>query len=512
MPQIQQEGAGRQHQVRQGSIRSLVAGTLRRLPSPRDEAALALARAARSLVKGDRPLVKGDRPVTDRQRDGSSPAGTGTSDCLVRPTRPVADRPPPPQVEVADPGESAAVRAGWQLVDAHERLTAAGARKVFRQEIGAWRRYAEQTVPVLLDRAGRPRQMSGNVPSRCRRTMDFVLPGDRVFDVGVGGGELACLLLRDRQVASYAGIELLDRQVALAREVVAANGIDQTPFHVQQGDLYRLTAEQVAETGANLIICCEVLEHVPDAELALKTLADALPEGADLLFSVPLHGRLESVWGHCSVFDVVRLQAMLAGAGLHLHHVEPLANTWTIMVASRDRGPSRRVREADRRPAEPTSVPLTRYRDFVDVPIADMASAPRSATDAAVRIRPAQHQNGTDGLEVDSSGPLGGVRFPVNGLEALRLMLSYDDVEHLERLEILVRRKGAKIGGWRYAPPAKHLASAKPCLAAFRPGEGGVSTQPDTFSNLHTADEVQILARVPEGRSARFRLSAAYLP
>ncbi len=106
------------------------------------------------------------------------------------------------------------------------------------------------------------------------------------------------------------------------------------------GDLYDLTRDRLDELGATFVICCEVLEHVPDAEKALKVLADALPDGAELLFSVPLHGRLEGVWGHVSVFDAARLKQMLDGAGLYAHHVEPLANTWSLVVASR--APSRR--------------------------------------------------------------------------------------------------------------------------------------------------------------------------
>src|SRR5699024_2685891 len=98
-----------------------------------------------------------------------------------------------------------------------------------------------------------------------------------------------------------------------------------------------------------------------------KILADVLPEGADLLFSVPLFGRLESVWGHLSVFDVARLKRMLAGAGLIAHHVEPVANTWTFVVASKSSEPSERVRQARSRPPHNVSQPLADKRVFRNV-------------------------------------------------------------------------------------------------------------------------------------------------
>src|SRR5688500_6957938 len=48
--------------------------------------------------------------------------------------------------EVSDPTEALAVRAGWQLIDAYERLSVLGARQVFGREVDAWRAYTEDTI------------------------------------------------------------------------------------------------------------------------------------------------------------------------------------------------------------------------------------------------------------------------------------------------------------------------------------------------------------------------------
>jgi hypothetical protein len=131
--------------------------------------------------------------------------------------------------------------------------------------------------------------------------------------------------------------------------------------------VYALERIEVAATGATVVVCCEVLEHLSDPEKALRALADALPDGADLIFSVPLYGRLEAVWGHCTVYDVARLRSMCEAAGLYVHHVEPLANTWNYVVASRGPEPSARVREAASRSWPTAPAMLARAYDFQTV-------------------------------------------------------------------------------------------------------------------------------------------------
>jgi 2-polyprenyl-3-methyl-5-hydroxy-6-metoxy-1,4-benzoquinol methylase len=130
------------------------------------------------------------------------------------------------------------------------------------------------------------------------RVFDFVQPGDRIFDIGLGRGYLCGLLLRDGGVASYAGIDIGEKNLEATRSMVEAKGLQANLVDVSLGDLYDVTAEQIGRSGTSLVICCEVLEHVPDPERAMVVLADALPEDAELLISVPLFGRLDFVWGH----------------------------------------------------------------------------------------------------------------------------------------------------------------------------------------------------------------------
>ncbi|MET1039201.1 MAG: class I SAM-dependent methyltransferase [Aeromicrobium sp.] len=418
---------------------------------------------------------------------------------------------PPAEIEidheVTDAGEAAAVRAGWLLIDAYERLSSKAASRVFGHEIRAWHDYAADTIADLVSPAGRIMVDVEQSPVnrlRYRRTMDFAHKGDRVFDVGFGRGYLAAQLIQERGVAGYHGIDIVDTWVEDAHLLLDANGLAGADIVLEQGDLFDLTRETIAATHADLVICCEVLEHVDDAELALRVLADALPDGADLLFSVPLHGRLEQVWGHASVFDVARLKQMLDGAGLHAHHVEPLANTWSLVVASRDPGGSARVRDASRRPAVRSSLPLVREHRFVDVAPADLTpvSAPAGASVLGT----------VDGIHVTCSvSSHGGLGFPVHGLESLRLWFSFADCDAVERFDVIARAGSEQVCSWSWKPGTKHPATGQRRIW-FRPGEASVGVVPGPHGSMLDVDSVEVVAQLPAGRNATFGLAAAYLP
>lgn len=461
---------------------------LKRLPAPWDERALTLARKLKGAATGT------PAPATAQALPG-------------RWLREVAEHPrtgPEQDPEGTDAAERAAVRAGWQLVDAYERLSIAGAARIFEPELSAWFDYAGQSVPKLTP-WGRPGGLkiheSKTNMLRYRRTMDFVRPGERVFDVGFGRGYLAGLLLRDRKVAAYHGIDIVRPNVGSTRKMLAANGLEAAEVGLSIGDIYDLTREQVEATGASVLICCEVLEHVPDAELALRTLADALPDGADLVFSVPLFGRLESVWGHVSVFDAARLKAMLHGAGLIAHHVEPLANVWTLVVASKSAEPSARVREASLRPGVNVSRPLSAKRDFVDVPAAQLSGV-------ACDLDPVEEYEATWLI----AGRQASVTFPVDGVESIRLMFKFIDFTAVSAVGVRALNGKRTVARWTWTPKAAQIAGTAKKLFSMRPGESLPGFAAMETGDAGSADRVQIAVKVRPGESAEFGLRAAYLP
>jgi 2-polyprenyl-3-methyl-5-hydroxy-6-metoxy-1,4-benzoquinol methylase len=407
--------------------------------------------------------------------------------------------------EVSDPYAAAAVRAGWQLVDANERLSVAAARRVFGAEVDAWRAYTDDTIINLASTTGRgAAHESKNNRLRYRRMMDFARKGDRVFDVGFGQGFLAAQLIKGSGIAKYHGIDIVDGYVRSATKLFANNGLADAPIVLEKGDLYDLTREKVESTGADLVICCEVLEHVPDAELALRTLADALPDGADLIFSVPLIGRLEGVWGHVSVFGVARLKQMLDGANLYAHHVEPLSNMWALVVASRDPAPSRRVREASHRPPIRVEVPLSSGYDFLNVQSSDFTVGAGSSS-AAVSVT----QSGEEKVTCRFAAS-GGVTFPVPGLGSLRLAFDFAEAAGVERISVVARAQGVTTCQWDWklgdSVPSGRVA------VKVRPGEIGSRFISGQHKNVHLTDEVEFQVGLRDGGAAVIDLKAAVLP
>lgn len=98
-----------------------------------------------------------------------------------------------------------------------------------------------------------------------------------VIEVGCGEGELALRLAR-RGLRVRAS-DLSEEIIEVARERAGAQGLD-VGFEVAD-----ILAVQDGDPPADLVVCCEVLEHLPEPEAALRHLAGL---GApQYLFSVP---------------------------------------------------------------------------------------------------------------------------------------------------------------------------------------------------------------------------------
>ena len=422
-----------------------------------------------------------------------------------------------------DPREAASVRAGWILVDAHERLGARKARQAFRPWLDASVERAKATLADL-----RPWKEglttfkiheSDTNRLRHRRILDLVLEGETVFDVGTGRGYMCGLLLRERAVAAYHGIDLVSWYRKQVAKVLEANNLPSENVHVQEGDLYELQRETIEASGATVVTCSEVLEHVPDAAKALRALADALPPNADLVFSVPMYGRIENVWGHCSTFDSTRLKLLCEGARLYVHHVEPVANTWTLVVASRRPDPSDRVLNALAASFEPSpSVPLADMYEFVPVNYADMTPYARAFT-RRCKVSPAERGDVRCEVARDRlatlwpSAQLVGVTFPVRGLTALRIRLGLPCDAPVSEVIVAAYAQSLQVGQWLWRPQSSQLSVREARRWAFRFGE---AAPPFEYSGLpakpQDVDRVEIIVRRKYGRSLSFTAGAAYIP
>jgi len=429
--------------------------------------------------------------------------------------------------------EPGRVRAGWELVDLVEQLGDGPSRRLLaprwetERDRGA-SGYAPLKYGDLTSVEEAAMYESPNNLARFRRTLDFALPGDSVVEVGIGRGYLGTRLLRDGGATSYLGLDLFEENAAATRQTLAANGYAAAGT-ADVGDLYELTRAEVAAVDAGLLVCCEVLEHVPDPERALEVLADALPEGTELLITTPLLGRMETIWEHVALFGVLRLRRMVELAGLTVHHVEPLANQWVLLLASRGPGPSARAARAtslgapEIRPLEPAD----RATTITNVPIDKVDALPsrwnKRATATIGRLGvydPGRPESivlrmraeplaslpdpGTDG-DTDNGGRYAGLALAANYKLGVRLELELVDVEDgVHDLYVDFYDGPTRVGRWKW-DLADRPKKAVPTFT-LRPGLKGHYLRPVNLGDLRRADRVEIFARLEPGASAELRL------
>ena len=181
-------------------------------------------------------------------------------------------------------------------------------------------------------------------------TVDFeqfpVEPGERVLDMGCGGGRHAFALYRRgaRVVAlDLDAAELKDVAgmfAAIAPEVPAG-----ASAQAIRGSAYELP---FADASFDRIIAAEVLEHLPEDARAMAELARVLKPGGSIAVTVPRWGPEKVCWalsdayhanegGHIRIYKADQLRERLEQAGLEPvggHHAHALhAPYWWLKCA-----------------------------------------------------------------------------------------------------------------------------------------------------------------------------------
>jgi 2-polyprenyl-3-methyl-5-hydroxy-6-metoxy-1,4-benzoquinol methylase len=416
--------------------------------------------------------------------------------------------------------ERALVQAGWETLDLLGRIGTSQSKKLLGYRWDSERRRGADWFRPLQRPAGWSASAfavyeTEATHTRFRRTLDFVEKGDRVLEVGTGRGYTGGLFLRDGGVAAYLGIELVQKNVDEANQVLALNEVADRGS-VVQGDLFEVDRALVNGFQPDLVVCCEVLEHVEDPEKALQALADLLPPNADLLISVPVEGRLETVWGHLAIFDADRTRAMIEDAGLHVHAVDVCEDMWALVVASHSPAPSARAAAAAAAGIGSHRLPASRSgpRSFVrlDLGTAEVSPNPR-------RIRD-QHltRDAKDAVIVTieaaplrvplPGGSLGGLTLPIRQARGLRLELDLADAKAVRALVVEAYDGSTLVSSWRWDLGKRRPRSPKATyvFGADRPSK---FFTPVRTGELERADHVVISAQVKAGSTASVRLPRA---
>ena len=183
-------------------------------------------------------------------------------------------------------------------------------------------------------------------------TVDFdrfpVRPGDRVLDMGCGGGRHAFALFR-----RGADVTALDMDAAELKDVAgmfaAMREAGEVPLGASaravRGTAYSLP---FADDTFDRIIAAEVLEHLPQDERAMGELFRVLKPGGLIAVTVPRWGPELVCWalssryhevegGHVRIYRGDELRRRLAGVGLEpvdAHHTHALhAPYWWLKCA-----------------------------------------------------------------------------------------------------------------------------------------------------------------------------------
>jgi ubiquinone/menaquinone biosynthesis C-methylase UbiE len=117
----------------------------------------------------------------------------------------------------------------------------------------------------------------------CIRQMLAVRPGDRILEVGCGGGHVLRMFPNNELV----GVDVSGRMIAKARRNLRGYNVE-----LLKGELDEL---ELPPASFERIICTEVLEHVVDPQRLLSELARVLAVDGKIVVTLPNDGLIERV-------------------------------------------------------------------------------------------------------------------------------------------------------------------------------------------------------------------------
>jgi 2-polyprenyl-3-methyl-5-hydroxy-6-metoxy-1,4-benzoquinol methylase len=350
---------------------------------------------------------------------------------------------------------------------------------------------------------------------RARRVLDYILPGERIADIGVNYGYLSGLILRERRPEHYAGFDLGQHQLDSVQSLIDERRLDPPSVELALGDVYELGGESLGRHRPGLVLLTEVLEHVSDAEEALARIAAALPPAASILFTVPLFGRHDTCWGHRSVFDVVRVREMSRQAGLTVYRAEPVHNRWLFVLAGRSPTADTPRLAALDASGWPSAV-SPRVHRYATALVNERAL--RVSKRWCVRLRePLEVERGAHWISVGGCSVQGGtsylgVRALVPGFHFARFELEVSG-DSVARVFIDTHAGRERIARWRWDRQEGYLPFDRPFTVVARNGRRAGPLRPVETGDLTRADSVELFVQLEGPGHATVRvLRARVLP
>lgn len=187
--------------------------------------------------------------------------------------------------------------------------------------------------PTMSDEVGKMLRREAELV-RLHKLVEMVPDGARILDVGCGPGVVAGTLALHRHLGEYLGVDLNAEKVGSARDMAHTNGFADT-LRFELGDATELPTTTIDSLAPDTVLLLEILEHLQQPAQVLASIADLVSESAQIVFSVPLLGRLEACWGHRTLYGVDAVLGLAASAGLRLLDVHEVHNVWALATVTR---------------------------------------------------------------------------------------------------------------------------------------------------------------------------------
>ncbi len=161
-------------------------------------------------------------------------------------------------------------------------------------------------------------------------------PGNKLLDIGSGQGDLSAELVSHFPDATIYGVDLSQKGVEISCQKVPS-------AHFFKLDLLE-SKEKIPtalESGVDVAICSEVLEHLDEPSLFLQNVARLLKKNAVLVVTVPSGPRsaFDRHVGHRQHFSMNNLKELLRNAGFDVSYIFragfPFFNLYKLLIILR---------------------------------------------------------------------------------------------------------------------------------------------------------------------------------
>jgi 2-polyprenyl-3-methyl-5-hydroxy-6-metoxy-1,4-benzoquinol methylase len=151
----------------------------------------------------------------------------------------------------------------------------------------------------------------------------FDFSNKKIIDVGCGTGHCLKRLKSLYANSSLTGIEISHEAIKIAQNIL----ID---IPILKADILNLPITEKYD----LVLCQQVLEHIPDAETAVLKLWELVAESGYLIITIP-DGRLDSFAGHIHFWSkesfILLLRKLLPSQSIEVNHLQDEVSMYALI-------------------------------------------------------------------------------------------------------------------------------------------------------------------------------------